>query len=148
MFGKGTHMASFTLDRSNAFHHRAAGRLETEIVAWLVTIGADGTPQPSPIWFLWNGADQVLIYSQEMPKVKNIAARPRVALHFNSEGGGNIVIFSGSAVVDRSQPLVVNNRSYLDKYADEIVRIGMNNESFSAAYHVPVVMTIEKLRGH
>ena len=141
-------MASFTLDRSDFFHDRAAGRRETETVGWLVTAGADGTPQPSPVWFLWNGADQVLIYSQETRKVKNIEAQPRIAFHFNDVDGGNVVVFTGSAVIDRAHPVALDNQPYLDKYANDITGIGMTNESFSAEYHVPVVITIEKLRGH
>lgn len=141
-------MSRFTLDRSNTFHARAAKRLETEMVAWLVTVDEDGTPEPSPVWFLWDGAGTILIYSQETPKVPNIEARPRVALHFNDVDGGNVVVFTGAAVIDRSQPAVADNSPYLEKYADGITGIGMTNESFSAAYHVPIIMTIEKVRGH
>jgi len=139
--------ATFSIDRSNPFQDRAAGRLTTETVGWLVTVGADGTPQPSPVWFLWNGADQLLIYSQETRKVKNIEAHPRVAFHFNDIDGGNVVVFTGTAVIDRSHPVALDYQPYLDKYANDITGIGMNNESFSADYHVPVIVTIEKLRG-
>lgn len=141
-------MLRFKLDRSIALHAQAAERLETETVAWLVTVDEDGTPEPSPVWFLWDGADTVLIYSRETPKVPNIEARPRVALHFNDVGGGNVVVFTGTAVVDRSHPAVAGNPPYLEKYAGGIAGIGMTNESFSAAYHVPIIMTIEKVRGH
>jgi PPOX class probable F420-dependent enzyme len=140
-------MSTFTLDRSNAFHARAADRLTTETVAWLVTVDADGTPEPSPIWFLWDGAGKVLIYSQETRKVRNIEARPRVALHFNDIDGGNVVIFTGTAVADRSHPVAIDHPHYLEKYAGGIAALGSTNEQFSAEYHVPIVMTIEKLRG-
>jgi predicted pyridoxine 5'-phosphate oxidase superfamily flavin-nucleotide-binding protein len=40
------------LDFSTDFGQRAKERLEREPVAWLVTVGSDGTPQPSPIWYL------------------------------------------------------------------------------------------------
>jgi PPOX class probable F420-dependent enzyme len=146
------HMSTFALDRSNPFQVSAADRLTTEPVGWLVTVDADGTPQPSPVWFVWDGADTVLIYSQETKKVRNIEARPRVALHFNdgddAKGPGSVVAFTGSAVIDRSHPVVLDNQSYLDKYANGITGIGMTNESFSAEYHVPVIMRLEKLRGH
>ena len=79
----------------------------TETVAWLTTVGADGTPQPNPIWFIWDGADTVVIYSVEKAKPRHVAANPRVALHFNTaEDGDDVVIFTGSAMVDRNQPLV------------------------------------------
>ena len=34
------------------FGQRAAERLRTEEVIWLTTVGNDGMPQPSPVWFL------------------------------------------------------------------------------------------------
>jgi len=140
--------STFALDRSNPFQARAADRLTSEQVGWLVTVNADGTPEPSPVWFLWDGADRVLIYSQETKKVRNIEARPRVAFHFNAdEHGGNVVIFTGSAVIDRGHPLVIDNQPYLVKYAGGIASLPMTYDAFSADYHVPVVMTLEKVRG-
>jgi len=55
---------------------RATERLHTEEVIWLTTIGGDGTPQPSPVWFLWE-EDTVLIFSEpKTPKVANIRRSP------------------------------------------------------------------------
>jgi len=51
------------IDLSTDFGARVARRLDDEIMIWLTTVRADGTPQPSPVWFLW--IDQsILIYSQ------------------------------------------------------------------------------------
>ena len=44
-----------TLDLDSDLGRRAARRLREEEVIWLVTVGQDGTPQPSPVWFLWKG---------------------------------------------------------------------------------------------
>jgi PPOX class probable F420-dependent enzyme len=144
-------MPTFAIDRSDPFQARAAERLTTEPVGWLVTVDADGTPQPSPVWFRWDGSDKIVIYSQETKKVRNIEARPRVAFHFNdgdsADGPGSVVTFTGAAVVDRGHRAAVDDRSYIDKYAHEITGLGMTNESFSADYHVPIIVTFEKLRG-
>src|SRR4029453_7250355 len=48
---------------STDFGARVAKRLEEEGIVWLTTTSADGTPQPNPVWFLWNG-DNVLIFSE------------------------------------------------------------------------------------
>jgi PPOX class probable F420-dependent enzyme len=136
------------LDPNNAFHARAAERLKTEEVGWLVTVSDDGTPQPSPVWFLWDGADTLLIYSQDHPKTRYIAARPRVAFHFNDENGGNVVTLTGSAIVDSIQPKIIDHAGYRAKYDEAIKRIGYTTESFSDAYAVAIVVTLEKLRGH
>ena len=45
------------------FGARVRERLRDEHVVWLTTVGADGTPQPNPVWFLWDGADRVLVYN-------------------------------------------------------------------------------------
>ena len=145
-------VSTFAIDCSIPFQARAAERLTTEPVGWLVTLDADGTPQPSPVWFLWDGADRVLIYSQETKKVRNIEARPRVAFHFNdgddADGPGSVVIFIGAAVVDRSHPVAFNHPEFLKKYGEEITGFGVTYEAWSADYHVPIIMTIEKVRGH
>jgi PPOX class probable F420-dependent enzyme len=137
------------LDLANEFHARIARRLTNESTAWLVTTGSDGTPQPNPIWFLWDGADTVLMYSVEAAKVRHIEARPRVAFTLNTdEHGANVVIFTGTAVVDRSQPSVARNPAYLAKYGTSIEGIGYTPETFSAEFSAPIVVTLEKLRGY
>lgn len=32
-------------------------RLRTEDIAWITTVTADGQPQSSPVWFLWDDAE-------------------------------------------------------------------------------------------
>src|SRR4051812_45971282 len=61
----------FQLDPSNAFQVRVADRLKKETVGWLTTVGVDGIPQPSLIWFLWDGGNRIQIYSQDNQKVRN-----------------------------------------------------------------------------
>ena len=52
---------------------------------WLTTVRADGMPQPTPIWFVWEN-DSVLLYSKpDAQKVRNIRQNPKVALSFNRD---------------------------------------------------------------
>jgi PPOX class probable F420-dependent enzyme len=137
------------LDPSNEFHARIARRLTNESTAWLVTTGSDGTPQPNPIWFLWDGADTVLIYSVEAAKTRHIEARPRVAFTLNTDAHGeDVVIFTGSAVIDRAQPSAAENPAYLEKYGSSLPGIGFTPETFAAEYRAPIVVNMEKLRGY
>lgn len=137
------------LDPSNEFHARVTDRLAEESTAWLVTTGSDGTPQPNPIWFLWDGGDTVLIYSVEAAKTRHIQARPRVAFTLNTDNhGDNVVIFTGSAVVDYTQPKASENQAYLAKYGGSLPGIGFTPETFAAEYRAPIVVTLEKLRGY
>jgi PPOX class probable F420-dependent enzyme len=137
------------LDFTTDFGKRAAERLRTEEVAWLTTVGGDGQPQPSPVWFLWEG-ESALIYSRPgTPKVRNIERHPRVALNFNSDaGGGDVVILTGEARIDPDAPTGDQHPAYLEKYAAGIARIGMNPAQFATEYNTAIRFTPTKLRGH
>ncbi len=141
----------FTIDTSTDFGARVARRLRHEQIGWLVTVDGDGTPQPSPIWFLWEkDAGTLLIYSRpDAPKMGNIAANPRVALHLDGDGrGGDIVVLTGSARHDEDAPPADAVPAYVEKYREGIVRIGMEPESMAAAYSAAIRVTPEELRGH
>jgi PPOX class probable F420-dependent enzyme len=137
------------IDTSTDFGARATRHLEDDRIVWLATVGPDGTPQPSPVWFLWDG-DTALIYSQpSAPKLRNIEQRPRVSLHFNcTASGGDVVILTGDASLDTGTPPVNENAAYRDKYADGIRDIGMTPEAFAQAYSVPIRVRPTSLRGH
>ena len=49
-------MTSVLPDPSTEFGARVARRLDEEVVAWLTVVDGAGTPQPAPIWFLWDGS--------------------------------------------------------------------------------------------
>jgi PPOX class probable F420-dependent enzyme len=137
------------IDTKSEFGARASRRLKDELIYWLVTTGSDGTPQPSPVWALWDDRT-FLIYSQpDTPKLRNVASRSRVALHLDGDGqGGDIVIVTGDARIDRDAPPADRVPEYIAKYRDGIRRIGMTPESFARAYSVPVRISPRRLRGH
>lgn len=137
------------IDTSTEFGQRVAGHLENDHVVWLTTVSLDETPQPSPVWFLWDG-ESVLMYSQPgTPKLRNIGGRPRVSLNFNSTpSGGDVVILAGDASEDPAAPPAIDHPAYLEKYAGGIAEIGMTPEAFSQAYSVPVRIRPTSLRGH
>lgn len=137
------------LDLTTEFGERVSRRLGEEEIIWLTTVGADGTPQPSPVWFLWDG-ETILIYSRDnAPKIKNIARNPRVALSLNTDPlGEDVVILIGDARVDQDAPSALALPEYLLKYRDGIERIGMTPENFAAAYSVALRVTPTKLRGY
>jgi PPOX class probable F420-dependent enzyme len=139
----------FSIDTDTPFGQRAARRLRDERVAWLVTTSDDLTPQPVPVWFLWDGAASFLMYSRpETAKLRNIARRPRVALHLDGDGqGGDVVAVLGDAAVTNDPPADAVP-GYIGKYADFIARNSWTPESFAADYSVAVRIEAAKLRGH
>ena len=131
------------------FGARVARRLQEEAVIWLVTLRADLTPQPSPVWFYWDG-ESFLIYSQpDKPKLRNIRLNPVVALHLDSNGkGGDIVIFTGEARIDPDTAPSNRVDGYLHKYREEITDLGFTLKEFAESYSVPIRVQPTNLRGH
>ena len=137
-----------SIDTTTPFGERAQRRLRDERVAWLTTTSDDGTPQPVPVWFLWDGSDSFLIYSKPgTAKLRNIAARPRVSLHLDGNGeGGDVVVILGSATVTDDPPADALP-AYVEKYAAFIARNGWTPASFAAEYTVPLRIAATRLRG-
>jgi PPOX class probable F420-dependent enzyme len=137
------------LDESTEFGERAARRLREERIAWLTTVAPKGTPQPVPVWFLWDGAASVLLYSQpDTPKLRNIAGNPRVSLHLDGNGrGGDIVVCVGRAAVSEDPP-ADRVAAYVEKYGGFIERNRWTPASFAADYSVPVRIAVSRIRGH
>lgn len=137
------------IDASTEFGQRVLQRLKNEQIIWLTTQGRDGAPQPSPVWFLHSGDEEVLIYSKpDAPKMRNIAARPLVALSFNSTAnGGDVVVFNGEAAHDPDAPSVGDNAGYVEKYRQGITGLDLTPAQFGAEYSAPVRVRLKKLRG-
>lgn len=137
------------IDTTTAYGQRVARRLEEETIAWLTTVSADGTPLPSPIWFLWDGTEALIYSKPDQPKLRNIARSPRVAFHFDGDGqGGNIVVFRGDARIDVTAPPADQVSAYLAKYRTPIDRIGMTPASFAREYSVAIRVVLGQPRGH
>jgi PPOX class probable F420-dependent enzyme len=137
------------LDTTTEFGARVARRLRDELIGWLVTVSADQTPQPVPVWFLWDG-QTLLVYSQpDTAKLRNIARNPRVALHLDGDGqGGDIIILTGEARVVTDVPPATRVPDYLEKYRQGIARIGMTPDAFARTYSIVLRITPTKVHGH
>jgi len=137
------------IDTTTDFGKRVERRLREEIVIWLTTVRRDGAPQPSPVWFLWDG-ESVLIYSRpNQQKQRNIERNPKVSLNFDGDGGGgNIIVITGEAHVVTDAPPATDVPEYVAKYAEPIKRIGMDAASFAQTYSLAIRITPTDLRGH
>ncbi len=136
------------IDTSTDFGLRVRGELETEQIVWLTTVRSDGTPQPSPVWFLWTGGDVLVLSQPGKPKLRNVAGNPRVALNFNSDHGGHrVTTLNGTARLEDVAPTQAELAAYTAKYRDAIEALGYTADQFLSAYSVPFRVTLEKLRG-
>jgi PPOX class probable F420-dependent enzyme len=137
------------IDESTEFGARVARHLREEIVVWLTTVTPAGSPLPRPVWFLWDGAESIVMYSRPGARVRNVEANPRVTLNFGGDGrGGDIVVLSGNATVDTAAPPADRAGDYRAKYDDHIARIGVTPEAFARRYSVPLRIRLTRLDGH
>jgi PPOX class probable F420-dependent enzyme len=135
-----------TIDTTSASGRRATERLANDRIGWLTTVAPDGTPQVSPIWFLWD-ANEILVYSLESPRARNIAKHPRVSLNLDGNGlGGDILIVEGTARIDADTPSAADNPAYVAKYLPVMNDYGWTPEWFAGRYSVPIRITPTRFR--
>jgi PPOX class probable F420-dependent enzyme len=136
------------IDTSTEYGARVARRLEEDEVVWLTTVSPNETPQPSPVWFLWDG-ETIRVFSQPgTPKLRNIARNSRVSLNLNADAfGGDVIIITGEARIEEGGPPAIAVPDYIAKYEESIARIGMTPEAFAQAYSTPIHIAPRSLRG-
>jgi PPOX class probable F420-dependent enzyme len=135
-------------DPADPKHEHALKRLRLEPIAWLTTVGADGQPASSPVWFVWNEADEsFLIFSRpDTPKLRNIKTNPLVSLHLEGNSkGGDIVTLEGRAELLEGPPYDALPEA-VDKYAANLRGMDYTAETFSADYSQTLRITPTRVR--
>jgi PPOX class probable F420-dependent enzyme len=124
-----------------------AQRLNSEGIGWLTTAGADGQPQSSPVWFIWDGVSLWLRSQAEAGKVRNIEANRRVAFHLADDGhGGNIITIEGAASLDAELPEQLVE-AYFAKYGEAIrTALQTTPEQLAADYPITIRVTPTRTR--
>jgi PPOX class probable F420-dependent enzyme len=137
-------------DLNTKFGRFAKKHLKSEYFIWLTTVDATGTPQPRPVWFIWED-DTVLIFSQPKAyKLKHVQRNPNVSLHFNTaddQGEQRLIIITGTAVIDTNSPSANKLPAYIRKYKSGIIGLKMTVEQFSMDYSAAIRITPTNLRG-
>jgi PPOX class probable F420-dependent enzyme len=135
------------LDFTTDLGRHALTRLATEEVIWLTTVGPDGTPQPNPVWFLWENVSFLIYIQPGSVKARNLKRNPNVALNFNSDRvGDDVLVFTGKARLEESVS-PESAAAYLDKYRDGIDRIDMTPESLMRSFSMSIRIVPKRLRG-
>ena len=138
-------------DPSTPFGARVARRLREDRLIWFTTVDAKGTPQPTPVWFLWDDSNStILIYSLAGAKrLEHLQHNPRVALNFDGNGnGGNIIVITGEAHVSTDDPPADRLPIFVEKYREFITRSFKTAEVFAARYSVTLRIRPTAIRGH
>ncbi|WP_067543741.1 TIGR03667 family PPOX class F420-dependent oxidoreductase [Nocardia crassostreae] len=135
------------VDTATELGAKAAERLANDGIIWLTTTAANGTPQPNPVWFLWENGEILLFSIPGQAKLRNIVRNPRVSLNLNTQGGNDVVILTGTARIDDQPPTADEIATYTEKYTPGLASLNMTPEKFYATYSVPVRITPDRLRG-
>ena len=137
------------LDLKTEFGQAVARHMKSENVIWLTTVDSHLTPQPRPVWFLWE-YETILIFSQPGAyKIKHIKQHPRVALHFNTDhtGDRHVIVMTGEAIIDPNGVTANQVPAYLEKYKTGIADLNMTPEAFNAEYSTLIRIAPSELRG-
>lgn len=137
------------IDWSSDFGGAVKQHLKNEYVIWLTTVDSTRTPQPRPVWFIWED-DSFLIFSQaKAHKVAHIKKNPKVALHFNTDetGDKHVIVLTGEAWIDTSSLPAHNVPAYFEKYKQGIADLDMTPEGFSNEYSVAIRIRPSEIRG-
>ena len=137
------------IDLTSDFGRFVDRHLRDQYAIWLTTIDSKLTPQPRPVWFIWEG-EAFLIFSQAKAyKVAHIRKHPNVALHFNTDetGDKHVIVFTGEAFVEIESPPAHRVPAYFEKYKEGISGLAMTPEEFSREYSVAIKIRPAELRG-
>jgi PPOX class probable F420-dependent enzyme len=138
------------IDLTSQFGRMVKRHIDREYFIWLTTVGTDLTPQPRPVWFIWE-KDSFLIFSEpKAHKVRHLKQQARVSLHFNTpdkKGEKDVVVFLGTAEFDASVRPAHTVPAYFKKYETGIADLDMTPEEFSKAYSVAIRVKPDSVRG-
>jgi PPOX class probable F420-dependent enzyme len=142
-------MPGMLIDPTTARGAHAARRLRSDPVIWLTTVSAQGQPQSTPVWFIWEeGRGTILIFSiPTSPKLANVRANPKVSLHFNDIAGSDVVTIEGVAEIAHDAPPIDRLPEYVEKYRSLIVEeLGSEPEPFARQYSQAIRVTPTRVR--
>jgi PPOX class probable F420-dependent enzyme len=110
-------------------------RLRESLIIWLNSVRADGRPHSAAVWFLWDGS-QILIFSQDNQKVRNLRQNPQVTLAVDdTKDGDDVVTLEGTAELVDDPTIAPTLPAYAEKYADHLQALGWTAAQMGQRYH-------------
>lgn len=135
------------LDMTTEWGQHADQRLRSNIIAWLTTVGANGRPYTSPVWFLWDGKT-ILIFSQpEKQKVRNLRKNAQVTLALDdTKEGEDVVVVEGTAELLSDPNVSMVQPAFVEKYGAHMQSMGETPKSLAADFSQGIRVTPTKIR--
>jgi len=138
------------LDLDSDFGRIVKKHLDEEYFVWLTTVDSKGTPQPRPVWFIWED-DSFLIFSKpDAYKARHLEDNPRVALNFNTKdkaGEKHLIVFVGDAFFDMDAAPAHQVPAYFKKYKSGFDELKLTPDSFSNEYSLAIRIKPTQVRG-
>lgn len=98
-------------------HPVAQELLHSKIPARLAYVWTDGTPRVVPIWFHWNGRELVLATPPKAPKLKALAASPKVAVTIDDNSFPHkVLLIRGTSHIERVNGIVPEYAAAAERY--------------------------------
>ena len=117
-------------------------RLATEEIGWLTTVAADGRPQSSPVWFLWQDGAVWIASEPSARKVLNLAGNPAASFHLEGAGPGELVVtIEGTATVGGTLP-----DGYGEKYGAGLERLTTTAAAYLEDFSATVRLVPTRVR--
>ncbi len=138
------------IDLTSDFGRLVKRHIDHEYFIWLTTVGTDLSPQPRPVWFIWEKNSFLIFSEPKAHKVNHLKKHANVSLHFNTpdeKGETDVIIFLGRAEFDASVPPAHEVAAYFKKYETGIVDLDMTPEVFSKAYSIAIRIEPGSVRG-
>jgi PPOX class probable F420-dependent enzyme len=145
-------------DAATEFGAAVRSRLGSEQFIWLTTVSSSGTPQPIPVWFVWQeddawGDGSFLIYHiTGSARARSLRERPRVSLHFNgsADGESGIVVFTGTVEILADGPRPEDVPAYAEKYGHVTAVTSRHTTlaEFMSTYGIVSRVRPSRVRGH
>ena len=82
--------------------------LSQPLIADIVTLNQDGSPQITPVWYDFDGTYLYVSTTTDRAKARNIKRDNRIAISVRNEDANKVVLFTGNAsILDDSDHVVV-----------------------------------------
>ena len=138
------------IDFTTKIGHKAKKHIDKEYFIWFTTVSTDLTPQPRPVWFIWEDNSFLIFSKPGAFKVSHVRQHPNVALHFNTDDKADkdVIVFLGLAEIDSTVSPAHLVSAYIKKYDSGITKDeGMTLEEFGKEYSLAIRVKPTKLRG-
>jgi len=135
------------LNLTTKFGARVDKCLREEEVIWFTTVSSNGTPQPNPVWFFWDGVVITTYSKPDAFRIRNIRKNTKVSLSLQGADalGNNVVIIIGEATLNPDYDALL--LGYVEKYQRYFPIMNVTVADLATAYSVEITVKPLKVRG-